>query len=76
METEKLKQAYRSQLIQVGVNSHKAAQASRVMTEHELQLISEIWPKWVTALLQAEDVILSSIDSSQLLESRTGVNNL
>lgn len=66
METEKLKQAYRDQLIQMGVNFNKATQASEELTRNELQLIGEIWPEWASAYLQVERLVFSRRETSVL----------
>lgn len=49
----KLKQAYVDYLIQLGVSSSKAAQASQVLTVDDFYLISQICPTWASALVQA-----------------------
>jgi hypothetical protein len=45
---EKYKQAYKEQLIQAGINQHRAEQVSAQLTPIELQMISEIWSTWAT----------------------------
>jgi len=62
METAKLQKAYRTQLIQVGVNSHRAEQASRALTKTDLQLIGEIWPEWAVIFLQTENMTAVSLE--------------
>ncbi len=54
METEKLKQSYKMQLLRAGVNSHKAEQAIKNLTKEELQLIREIWSEWAVTLTENE----------------------
>lgn len=52
MKTKRLKQSYREQLVKAGVNPQKAAQAAKIMTMRELQLIGEIWPEWAAIYSQ------------------------
>ena len=52
METEKLKQSYKNQLVRAGVDSHKAEQAVKNLTREELQLIREIWSEWAVVLTE------------------------
>ncbi len=54
METEKLKQSYKKQLIRAGVDSYKAEQAVKNLTREELQLIREIWSEWAVTLKENE----------------------
>lgn len=68
METAKLQHAYRTQLIQAGVNSHKAEQVAGTLTRKDLQLIGEIWPAWAAIFFQTEDKAPASLDSSRLVE--------
>jgi len=62
MIATKLQQAYRTQLIQVGVNSHRAEQASSTLTRTDLQLIGEIWPEWAAIFWQTEEMASLSLD--------------
>ncbi len=62
METDTLKQAYRDQLVQVGVNVQKATAASQELSRNDLQMIGEIWPEWASAYLQIERRIFSTRD--------------
>lgn len=61
MEIEKLKQSYKKQLLQAGVDAHIAEQAIQNMTREELQLIREIWSEWTLVLPQIENEIRTSI---------------
>ncbi len=54
METEKLRQSYKKQLIRAGVDSHKAEQAIKNLTREELQLIRDIWSEWAVTLKENE----------------------
>lgn len=61
METEKLKQLYKNQLIRAGVDSHKAEQAAQNLTGEELQLICEIWSDWAVALAEKEMLAMTEV---------------
>lgn len=58
----KLQKAYKTQLIQAGVNSHRAEQASSTLTRSDLQLICEIWPEWAAIFWQTENMASISLD--------------
>lgn len=60
MDTEKLKQSYKKQLLKAGVDPHKAEQAAMNLTREELKLIHQIWPEWAAALPRAENQIQAS----------------
>jgi SOS response regulatory protein OraA/RecX len=44
--TNFLRQAYKAQLIQAGVDHHLAEQAAENLTAIELEMITEIWLSW------------------------------
>ena len=46
MDTKKLKQLYKNQLLRVGIDARKAERAAKNLTREELKLIHEIWPAW------------------------------
>lgn len=64
METEKLKQFYKEQLVRAGVDFHKAEQAVSNMTGEELKLIHDIWSDWAVVFPRTEDELLGSVEMS------------
>ncbi|MBV9388016.1 MAG: hypothetical protein JOZ78_16455 [Chroococcidiopsidaceae cyanobacterium CP_BM_ER_R8_30] len=64
METQKLKQSYKNQLIKAGIDSYKAEQVVKNLTREDLQLIREIWLEWALTLTENEFNEQSSLGQS------------
>ncbi len=62
IDTEKLKQSYKNQLIKAGVDLHKAERVAINLTREELQLIHEIWPEWAAVLARTEAQTQASLE--------------
>lgn len=62
METEKLKQSYKNQLVKAGVDSHTAEQAVKNMSGTDLQLIREVWSEGTVFIAHKEYVNQNSLN--------------
>lgn len=62
METEKLKQSYKNQLVKAGVDSHTAEQAVKNMSGADLQLIREVWSEGTVFISHKEYVNQNSLN--------------
>jgi hypothetical protein len=61
MKAKNLEQLYIEHLIKAGVNVAKAEQAAKMVTQEQMQLISEIWPEWTAVFSQIEKEPLDSV---------------
>ena len=66
MEMQELQQSYRYQLVKAGVDFHRAEQAAKLLTQKDLQLISEIWLEWSMTFSHADCQNLTSVAKSQV----------
>lgn len=54
MNLVKLKQAYRQELVKVGVHPLRAEQTAKILSLDELKFIGDIWPTWADVFTQIE----------------------
>lgn len=57
MKTETLKHFYKDRLVKAGVAPQRAEQAAQMLTDEQLQLISDIWPEWAATFTPTKDKI-------------------